>query len=177
MFEEDAPYHTPRLQISHPEESVRLQELGLMNAEALRKAAAYDYEHLRKFTPSVVEEYRSLSAALSSIARHDSRKIQLGIWDQGTLRGSIELMPWMNESEVAYWVGAEHTGHHYAARAARLLARWAFQAFPFTDSLFTRVAHDNIASQKTSLSAGFQRTDEDDRWIYFTKERPASETE
>jgi RimJ/RimL family protein N-acetyltransferase len=59
-------------------------------------------------------------------------------------------------AEVGYFVAPWARGHGYAARAVRLLARWALR-----DLGLARVAADvdidNAASQRTAERAGFQR--------------------
>jgi RimJ/RimL family protein N-acetyltransferase/ketosteroid isomerase-like protein len=57
-------------------------------------------------------------------------------------------------AELSYGVAPEHRGHGYAARAARLVARWLL-AEGQADEVELRIEKDNVASQHVAATAGF----------------------
>src|SRR5690606_23420631 len=118
-------------------------------------AVDYDPEHLREFT-ILADTVTSVETALTTITTgsFSLNKIKLGIWDEGTFRGGIDLMPQAGgRAEIGYWVGKEHVGQAYASRAARLLAHWTFRQLHGFDTVYAKIHHQNIASQRAIAKA------------------------
>jgi RimJ/RimL family protein N-acetyltransferase len=57
-------------------------------------------------------------------------------------------------AEVGYWVRREARGRGVAARAARLVARWAIESCAI-ERLQLRADVENVASQRVAEAAGF----------------------
>ena len=165
MFDED---YTPRIRISEPDETVQLQQFGIGDARALFEVVDYDRSHLRAFAPNLVQDVTSVDTALTRLANFDTTKIKFGIWDEGLLRGGIDLMPQAGgRAEVGYWVGGEHTGNGYASRATGLLARWTFRTMVSFDTVYAKIRTENLPSQRAISKAGFQLDGEYNGWLRY----------
>ncbi|MGH7156857.1 MAG: GNAT family N-acetyltransferase [Candidatus Saccharimonadales bacterium] len=86
-------------------------------------------------------------------------RLDYGIMVNRQLIGEIDLIPQGTQrAEITYWIDQHHRGHGYAALAVERLAEYAFGQLRLL-SLRAWVRHDNIASQRTLLRAGFIQTD------------------
>lgn len=161
-----------RIHITNDTDSVQLQELGMVDAQELFDLIDYDRLHLDEYGPIFIGAIETPGDVSLYLAQQDGLKNRFGIWDQGKLRGEIDFMPRAGgEAEVGYWVGKEHTGHGYASRAQRLLTEWAFNRFTYFETLYTQVHSGNIASQRTSINAGFKFERETEDWLRFVRHR------
>jgi RimJ/RimL family protein N-acetyltransferase len=101
-------------------------------------------------------------------------KFRFGIFAEGKIVGSINMTPStpMKQAEIGYWIGKEHTGNGYAAKALNTFIPFAFNR-PAIERLYAKVAIGNVPSQKTLLKSGFRFGGQDDYWWYFdlTKDR------
>jgi RimJ/RimL family protein N-acetyltransferase len=93
-------------------------------------------------------------------ARLAGEELSLAVTDaeSGGLLGAIgmRLASTERRADVGYWVAASARGRGTAARAVRLLSRWAFEALGVERVQVT--THPlNKASQRVALRAGFER--------------------
>ncbi len=140
--------------LSTEKESVTLRRLDIEDATAYFKTIDNGREHLGRFGEIISEKYPNLQSVEESILVPDPPdKWRLGIWDDETLVGSINLTPRpRGEAEIGYWVGAEYVGHGYATTATRALTQFARDKF---SNLKAKVRQDNVASKKTLIRSGF----------------------
>lgn len=140
---------------------VRLKQLEVSDAAAMLAAINYDRPHLQQFGDDTADKYQSVEDIIRSIENPNPKapeKIRFGIWDNDTLVGSINLRPsWEEDSaELGYWIGKEFVGHGYAAYAAELAVKYAFQTVGL-GAVFARTHPDNQYSQNVLRKAGFER--------------------
>lgn len=74
----------------------------------------------------------------------------------GARLGNIALTHDGQTGEVSYWVAAEARGRGVATRALVLFTGWSFGATGL-DALRLAVHHDNVASQRVAVRAGYRR--------------------
>jgi RimJ/RimL family protein N-acetyltransferase len=97
----------------------------------------------------------------AAAGRATGEALALAIVDAGDGEplGSVGLQRFAWEharGEIGYWVGAAARGRGVAARATRLLARWAFDALELS-RVELLAAEPNAASQRVAERAGFRR--------------------
>jgi RimJ/RimL family protein N-acetyltransferase len=154
--ERDSDYWpTSRLVISTPDETVRLQQLGIGDAKAIFDIVDADRQHFAAFGGNFADAVDSVDDAITSIARTSPDRLRFGIWEDGQLRGETGLMYRAGgRAEVSYWLGAEHTGKGYATRAQHLLGAWSFDKDRL-HTLYANIQVGNIASRGVAERAGF----------------------
>lgn len=124
-------------------------------------AIDYDREHLSQFGDTTAAKYPTVEAVAASIeAPSNPLKLRMGLWsDDNVFVGSENLEPIDSESaEVGYWIGKQHTGHHYASRGLRLLTDFAIGEVGY-QTLVAKVDIRNTASQHVLTAAGYSQTD------------------
>jgi len=105
-------------------------------------------EHLGQFT-EVATTFSSLEAVQKIIANDGNPNLhRFGIWDRETLVGMINLSVFGRNSLLDLWVGKEHAGQRYAARAGSLLISYAFDKLDLQD-VGCYINLKNEASRKT----------------------------
>lgn len=165
--------HTSPHHIQTEADSVQLRLLNIPDARALFELVEYDRDHFIEFGHEISVTLDSVTSAQAYIGQSHGFTRHLGIWDEGVLRGEIDLTMLPNGlGEVGYWVGKEHIGHRYASRAQRLLTDWAFDRFTYFQTLQARINQRNIASQRTALAAGYWLDkDHESPWLVFRRDR------
>ena len=147
---------------------IRSQELGISlkqftpeDAGAIFLLIDRSGGHLSQFGDETASKYPTEKAVLDSITNpKNPKKLRLGVWDAGTLVGSINLIPdagGEQKAEIGYYLGGEFTKKGYMGRALRILVDYAFGELDY-ESLFGNVHPDNQKSQKVLLKAGFMQT-------------------
>jgi RimJ/RimL family protein N-acetyltransferase len=158
-----------RLIIGTDYESVVLKQLVINDAPPMFDLIEADRGHLSQFDDETSDKYPTAEAVVMSInCPPDPRRLRFGIWDGDQMVGSINLTPDEDNYNgiIGYWVGAEHTGQHYASRALQLLINYAFQTLDVT-SLSADVQVGNEASARTLERAGFAYDGQlDNVWMY-----------
>lgn len=148
----------PRKRITTDIDTIELLEIGVCDAPDLANLINSDPHHLDSILSiagkvCVDDMYTYTWDRPETVDR-------LGIWNDGTLRGMIELIrkPDKRKAEIGYWIGKEHTGQGFAWRAQRLLTSAVLtRSFtPSVDAVFTRILPTNEASIHTSEKAGFK---------------------
>jgi ribosomal-protein-alanine N-acetyltransferase len=127
-----------------------------------------DRDHLSQFGDETADKYKTVEDVRSSIEEpKNPDKLRFGIWDDASMVGSINITTaerYGSIAEIGYWVGAEHTGHHYAQHATEILTEYAFDNLG-VDCIMATVAIGNDASMKTLERAGF-------KFVGLTPEKP-----
>ncbi len=82
-------------------------------------------------------------------------RLRLGIWDNDTFVGSINLTPDEQRVEIGYWLDTRHTGHGYATLATKALASFASERY---SEVHANVVEGNTASARVLERAGFLQT-------------------
>jgi len=140
------------------QEAVVLRQLTIEDAPAYFNAVDANREHLSQFGDTTAQKYPTLESVQESILNPTNPdKLRLGIWDEDTFVGSINLTPEEDgsEAEIGYWLDARHTGKGYATVATRALANYAKNKFP---KVRAEVAEGNEASVRVLERVGFEQT-------------------
>ena len=140
-------------------EGIKLKQLFIEDAQAYFELIEYDRAHLSQFNGETAENYPDVAAVIRSITNPENPdKLRFGIWDGDQMVGSINLTPKQNQiAEIGYWIGKQHTGHAFAAKAAQSLSEHAFEGLGY-DTVFAHVIVGNEASKRTLLNSGFKFT-------------------
>lgn len=133
--------------------------------------------HLSQNGDTTATKYPTLESVLLSIEHPENpKRLRFGIWDSGTLVGSINIEPTGNGcAELGYWLGEPFLGKGYATRAARRLIQEIFTKninvthitakvrMTNTDSLavLERLHFERIGREKADLLFHLQR------WLPF----------
>jgi RimJ/RimL family protein N-acetyltransferase len=156
-----------RIEIEGPS-SLSLKQFTLEDAQTIFDLINADREHLSQFGDETADKYKTEEDVLRSIEEPaNPNKLRFGIWDDTSMVGSINITTskhYGGIAEIGYWVGAEHTGHHYAHRATEILTKYAFENLGI-DRIMATVAIGNDASMKTLERAGF-------KFVGLTPEKP-----
>jgi len=158
-----------RLVISQPDESVLLQQLGIVDAKPLLDLVEADRDHFVPYGSDFADTVRDVKDAVTGIALTRPDRMRFGIWDDGELRGETGLMYRAGATaETYWWVGAEHTRKGYATRAQQLLGAWSFKAGRLT-SLYATIHEDNMHSRGVAENAGFIPDEQQEDVIRYVK--------
>jgi [ribosomal protein S5]-alanine N-acetyltransferase len=142
-------------------------DLVRLDAPTLEDALAHwrgeDTEMRRRFDDPEPESPKSVEQARTAMARWIGQRAAGGPQFAYALRvppavlaGGCELRrPASERAEVSWWVFPACRGRGLAGRAARLLCRAAFASMPELRWIEAHVDHDNHASRRVALSAGF----------------------
>jgi len=148
----------PVLELPTEQETVVLRQLTPEDASAYFEAVDANRDHLRQFGDNTAEKYPTLESVEESIANPSNPdKLRMGIWDDETFVGSINLTPSDDgsDAELGYWLDGRHTGKGYATVAAKALAGYAKNKFP---KVHAEVVDGNEASSRVLERAGFKQT-------------------
>jgi RimJ/RimL family protein N-acetyltransferase len=143
-------------------DGVAIRQIILDDAPALLALIEYDRAHLSQNhggnIDGTADKYQTLEDLQRSISEGDPAVFRFGIWSKDNLVGYIKLTPDPKEpgsAESGSWVGAQHKGHHFAARARNLMVELAFNDLGFT-KVFSDIAVDNDASRRSVEKSGFE---------------------
>lgn len=160
---------TSRLVISAPDESIRLQQLGIVDAKPLFDLVDADRDHFKPYGSDFADSASDVRQAMTSIALTRPDRMRFGIWDGGQLRGETGLVYRAGMiAETYWWVGGEHTQKGYATRAQKLLGAWSFKAGRLT-SLYATIHENNMKSRSVAENAGFVPIDQEEDVIRYIK--------
>lgn len=163
---------TSRLVISAPDESMRLQQLGIVDAEPLFDLVEADRDHFLPYGSDFADTVGDVGQALTNIALTRPDRMRFGIWDGGELRGETGLVYRAGATaETYWWIGGEHTQKGYATRAQKLLGAWSFTAGKLA-SLYATIHQDNIYSRGVAENAGFVPDEQQEDVIRYIKFKP-----
>jgi RimJ/RimL family protein N-acetyltransferase len=123
----------------------------------------YNPDHLQQYGENIVDE-----AVWEKLDNPPFvRQWRLGIWHKDAnatehvMVGSTRLTDLGDgHAAMGWWIGAEHIGHRYAARAARMILRYVFERSNLT-MVVADIHKDNLASVRTAELAGFTRASVD----------------
>ena len=111
-------------------------------------------DHLSQFGDETAAKYpdlESVRAARTHPANPD--KLRLGIWDDNTFVGSINLTPDPEgNAEIGYWLDVRYLGRGYATIATQSLAHYGARRYR---NVYAIVAEGNLASEAVLERAGF----------------------
>jgi RimJ/RimL family protein N-acetyltransferase len=118
---------------------------------------AFDPDHLRQHGDVTARNYPDVSAVRWSIAHPlNPNRYRFGIWDGDVMVGSDSLTL---RSEVSgalgSWVGKQHIGHDYAARARSLLISFAFDRLHL-DEVYSEITVGNEPSRRSVEKSGLR---------------------
>jgi len=168
--QQELPPQNERIEIIGAD-GMALRQLVPEDAQAYFDLIDYDRAHMSQFDDDTATKYQTLEDVKESIVNPKSLYRQrFGIWVDNTMVGSINLDPTRKRdgTEVGYWIGKEHIGHGYAAKALETIIPFAFESRPDKGHLFAKVAIGNHASRKTLEKCGFQFSGPDDiNWYFF----------
>jgi len=154
---ETTPNAERALTIASRADTVVLRQLIVNDAPLLYDLIEYDRPHLSQFGDTTAEKYPTMESVVMSIVKpQEERRTRFGIWNADQLVGSINITtdPDDRVGVIGFWVGAEHTGHNYAARATRLIVQHAFGRLGL-GQLYADVVQGNEGSATTLERAGF----------------------
>ncbi len=117
-----------RLVLRDDLDSVELQQMTIEDAAPYFALVDADRAHLSQFGDKTAYKYQTVEDVEKSVTNPDGEQHRFGIWDNDTMVGFIKLK--FNDKgdwESGSWVGSQHIGNKYAARARRLLIGYAFQ--------------------------------------------------
>ncbi len=158
------------IEVSLPGDTISIRQFSLEDAQRYFDLIDYDREHYSQFDDVTASKYQAVEDVRESMLHPKPNKYRFGIWDGDTMVGSVNLT--MHEDgadEIGYWVGAQYTGHGYAARALKPLTAFGFNHLN-KEELFARVFVGNEASRKTLEKVGFTpEGEEDGHWIFKLK--------
>lgn len=151
-------YMSAPITLSTEREGLTLRQLTIEDAPAYFEAIDANREHLSQFGDETADKYPDLEAVEQSILEpKNPDKVRLGIWDDETFVGSINLTPDEDgkAAEVGYWLDGRHTGHGYATLATTALSKYAAPKF---QRLYAEVVDGNEASARVLERSGYQQT-------------------
>lgn len=157
------------LETSRP--SVTLRELATEADDVAYFAAVQaDPNHLRQFGDTTADKYQTL-AEVTAARLNAGDKVRMGIWDEGTFVGTVNLRPdSKGGAELGYWTHPDYVGRGYATLGAQALAAYGAEHF---ETVYAKVVEGNDASTHVLESAGFIESSHDDGEILFTLGRIA----
>ncbi len=162
-----------RIEVTTPNDTVAIRQLVPEDAESYFGLIEFDRAHLSQSyhgeePDGTAQKYLTVEAVLESIVHPDPDKHRFGIWDGDTMVGTSNLtIVNATTAESGSWVGAEHKGHHYAARARSLLLEFAFNNLGL-ERVLSFVHVGNEASRKSVEKTGYELTGEEDgQWVFM----------
>lgn len=160
-----------RIILTTPDDTVQLRQLIPDDAEPYFALVEYDRAHLSQHGDTTAQKYQTVEDVTDSIVHPSNpQKYRFGIWDGDTMVGSDNLTPTDdNRAELGSWVGKQHTGNRYAARARVMLVDFAFGTLGL-DEVFCSVTVGNEPSRRSVEGSGFAlREEKDGQWVYVLK--------
>lgn len=165
FFEEDgSPYPITQQELASrvgeiPGYGVILQPLTVENAQAYFDLVDFDRDHLSQFGDITASKYQTVEEVIRSFDENDEDynpfKLRFGVWNDGAMIGTINLMPSQDKkAEVGYWIGKEHLGRGYGAKALNSLVNFAFVGLGY-EELEAEVEIDNKYSRGVLEKCGF----------------------
>lgn len=165
---EDTRNEPKRIILNSPDDTISLKQLIPDDAQLYFDLVDFDRDHLSQNEDVTASKYPTVDAVRMSIKKPAStNKYRFGIWDGDKMVGSDNLtLKENNMAELGSWVGKEHIGHNYAARARKLLVDFAFNQLGL-DEVFCEIVVGNIASRKSVEKSGFvYEGEKDGKWIF-----------
>jgi len=112
-------------------------------------------DHLSQFGDETAIKYPDIDSVREArINPSAPDKLRLGIWNEGTFIGSINLTPDKHgAAEIGYWLDDRYSGQGYATIATKALARYSSKKYTV---VYAKVSDENSASRAVLERAGFQ---------------------
>lgn len=137
-------------------DSVILRQLTVDDALAYAAAVDASRAHLSQYGDKTAAKYPHVGAVVESIVNPPNpHKLRMGIWDDGTFVGAVNLTPGEDEAEVGYWLDVRHTGKGYATLAATAMAGYARAQY---SRVYAKAVEGNEASARVLARSGFRQT-------------------
>lgn len=156
-------------------DTVELRQLVPADAEAYFEAVDASRDHLSQYGDQTAVKYPDLASVVESIEKpHVESKLRMGIWDQETFVGSINLKPIADKAELGYWLDERYVGRGYASIAVRALVARA----PRYIDVFAAIRSENEASKNVIKRAGFKlggTTDSSEYYFYQHPDNPGQQ--
>ncbi|MGC8783442.1 MAG: GNAT family N-acetyltransferase [Armatimonadota bacterium] len=147
-------------------EDAELRQLSMRDAPALFHLTIRNRERLRRWmswVDFVSHEEDTRGFIHESLRKFRSgRSLQMGIWWNGMLVGSIGLFRATStepEAEIGYWIDEAAEGQGLVTRATRELVRYAFEQWR-VPAVRIRVEPENIRSRAIPERLGFRLREE-----------------
>jgi ribosomal-protein-serine acetyltransferase len=151
-------------------EDADLRQLTMQDAPALFELTVRNRERLRRWmtwVDFVCSEDDTRGFIRESLRNFRSaRSLQMGIWLNGSLVGTIGLFRTASaepEAEIGYWIDEAAEGQGLVTRATRVLTEYAFEQWQ-VPTVRIRVEPDNVRSRAIPERLGFRlrgETEED----------------
>lgn len=151
--------------------SVELRQLRMRDAPALFELTIRNRERLRPWM-SWVDFLRDVDDTRGFIREslrkfRSGRSLQMGIWWNGNLVGTIGLFRADNtepEAEIGYWIDAAAEGQGLVTRATQRIAQYAFEKWQVA-TVRIRVDPENVRSRAIPERLGFRlRGEMEEEW-------------
>jgi len=145
-----------RIILRSEDDSIILKQLIPDDAEGYFQLVDSDRAHLSQYGDDTAGKYPTVELVLESIVHpKNPDKYRFGIWDGETMVGSVNLTPLEgNRAESGSWIGKDHTGHNYAARARKLLIDFAFHQLGI-EELISKIVIGNFSSRRSVEKSGY----------------------
>ncbi|GBC95567.1 Putative ribosomal N-acetyltransferase YdaF [bacterium HR16] len=142
-------------------EGVELRQLTMQDASALFDLTIRNRERLRRWM-SWVDFVRSEEDTRGFIREslrnfRSGRSLQMGIWWNGSMAGTIGLFSTAGaeqEAEIGYWIDEAAEGQGLVTRATREMIRYAFEQWQ-VPAVRIRVEPENVRSRAIPERLGF----------------------
>lgn len=139
-----------------------LRQLTTQDAPALFALTVRNRERLRRWmnwVDSVRDEEDTRQFVREALRRFRAgRSLQMGIWQGGSLVGTIGLFRGSSaepEAEIGYWIDHSAEGKGLVTRATEAMTRYAFEQWR-VQSVRIRVEPDNLRSRAIPERLGFR---------------------
>ncbi|MBI5803158.1 GNAT family N-acetyltransferase [Candidatus Pacearchaeota archaeon] len=118
--------------------------------------------HLSQDGDITAAKYQTIEDFMNSIIKpKDKFRLRMGIWNEETLVGSINITPKGDKrAEVGYWLGKEYTGKGYMTTSLSALTDYALS--DGFDEVFAEVITENESSIRVLVRAGYSETTKKD---------------
>jgi len=138
-------------------DTVRLMQLVVDDAQPYFDLIAFDPEHLRQNDDDTADKYPDVASVQQSIENPAKpNKYRFGIWDGDAMVGSDNLtLEGKGKAELGSWVGKQYVGRGYAGRGRSLLVDFAFHTLGL-DEVHCDIVVGNEASRRSVEKSGFE---------------------
>lgn len=141
--------------LSTESETVTLRRLTVDDAQEYFDVINTSKEHLSQFGEPIASDRPDLDTTKDLIEHPDPKnKWQLGIWDDESLVGTVNLTPANKTATIDYWLAESEQGKGHATHAVSALAEFAAREFYSVQAL---VKPENDRSLRVLTSSGFTK--------------------
>lgn len=155
---------------------VVLRQLTVEHASAYFEAVEANRTHLSQFGDKTAANYPTLQSVIDSIITPaNSDRLRMGVWDNDTFVGTVNLTPDEDgkAAEVGYWTDSRYLRRGYATLAARALSHYGLEHY---ETVYAHVSTEetedgervNQKSVEVLKKAGFIQTAKEIGRLTFT---------